>query len=50
MTMFVYYFLPETKNVPLEQMEKVWQEHRFWKIIVGEMSDRQYKGEMSYFP
>lgn len=46
MTMFVYYLLPETKSVPLEQMEKVWQEHWFWKRIVGEMSDRQLKGEV----
>ena len=40
MTMFVYYLLPETKNVPIEQMEQVWQEHWFWKNIVGEESDR----------
>lgn len=46
MTMFVYDFLPETKSVPLEQMEKVWQEHWFWKRIVGEVSDRQHKGEI----
>ncbi|KAI8564528.1 hypothetical protein RHMOL_Rhmol03G0188600 [Rhododendron molle] len=36
MTMFVYLFLPETKNVPIEKMDGVWREHWFWKRIVGE--------------
>ncbi|XP_057778547.1 hexose carrier protein HEX6 [Salvia miltiorrhiza] len=35
MTVFVYALLPETKNVPIEQMEKVWRHHWFWKRIVG---------------
>lgn len=35
MTVFVYILLPETKNVPIEQMEKVWRHHWFWKKIVG---------------
>ncbi|KAK7259754.1 hypothetical protein RIF29_25367 [Crotalaria pallida] len=39
MTVFVYYLLPETKNVPIEQMERVWREHRFWKMIVGDKSE-----------
>lgn len=30
MTIFVYYFLPETKNVPLEEMNRVWKAHWFW--------------------
>ncbi|EOY22819.1 hypothetical protein QUC31_007939 [Theobroma cacao] len=42
MTAFVYFFLPETKNVPIEQMEKVWREHWFWKRIVGEVDEKVY--------
>ncbi|CAN4092080.1 unnamed protein product [Withania somnifera] len=30
MTVFVYFFLPETKNVPIEEMVVVWKEHWFW--------------------
>ncbi|PIN04561.1 hypothetical protein CDL12_22903 [Handroanthus impetiginosus] len=29
MTGFVYFLLLETKNVPIEQMEKIWKEHWF---------------------
>ncbi|XP_057951949.1 hexose carrier protein HEX6 [Malania oleifera] len=36
MTGFVYLLLPETKNLPIEQVGKVWREHWFWKGIVGE--------------
>ncbi|KAG5558316.1 hypothetical protein RHGRI_008294 [Rhododendron griersonianum] len=35
MTVFVYLFLPETKNVPIELVDRVWREHWFWKRIVG---------------
>ncbi|KAA8539775.1 hypothetical protein F0562_026467 [Nyssa sinensis] len=36
MTVFVYLLLPETKNMPIEQMDIVWTEHWFWKRIVKE--------------
>ncbi|MQL85259.1 hypothetical protein Taro_017773 [Colocasia esculenta] len=36
MTGFVHLLLPETKNTPIEQMERVWAEHWFWKRVVGE--------------
>ncbi|XP_024192043.1 hexose carrier protein HEX6 [Rosa chinensis] len=39
MTLFVYFFLPETKNVPIEKMETVWVEHWFWRRIVGEFGE-----------
>uniref|UniRef100_A0A0D6QS57 Major facilitator superfamily (MFS) profile domain-containing protein n=1 Tax=Araucaria cunninghamii TaxID=56994 RepID=A0A0D6QS57_ARACU len=31
MTLFVYFFLPETKNVPLEEMHSLWKKHWFWR-------------------
>ncbi|EMS50017.1 Hexose carrier protein HEX6 [Triticum urartu] len=36
MTLFVFFFLPETKQLPMEQMEQVWRKHWFWKRIIGE--------------
>jgi MFS family permease len=34
MTLFVAFFLPETKGVPIEEMIYVWRQHWFWKNIV----------------
>jgi hypothetical protein len=31
MTAFVYWLLPETKNVPIEEMGIVWKQHWYWK-------------------
>ncbi|KAK6155906.1 hypothetical protein DH2020_010154 [Rehmannia glutinosa] len=39
MTVFVYFLLPETKNIPIEQMERIWREDWFWKRIVGDNED-----------
>ncbi|PON36600.1 Sugar/inositol transporter [Trema orientale] len=30
MTVFIFFFLPETKNVPIEEMNRVWKAHWFW--------------------
>ncbi|OMP01485.1 Sugar/inositol transporter [Corchorus olitorius] len=30
MTIFIQFFLPETKNVPIEKMNRVWKAHWFW--------------------
>ncbi|XP_072993625.1 hexose carrier protein HEX6-like [Typha latifolia] len=35
MTAFVHFLLPETKNLPIEKIAQVWEEHWFWKRIVG---------------
>ncbi|CAN4116416.1 unnamed protein product [Withania somnifera] len=36
MTLFVYFFLPETKNIPIEEMSHVWREHWYWKKFVDD--------------
>ena len=38
MSAFVYFLLPETKNVPIEHMYRAWSEHWFWKRFVGEVN------------
>ncbi|CAN6479844.1 unnamed protein product [Victoria cruziana] len=34
MTVFVAVFLPETRGVPLEAMERVWEKHWYWRRFV----------------
>ncbi|CAK9176789.1 unnamed protein product [Ilex paraguariensis] len=39
MTFFVYYFLPETKKIPIEEMSQVWQQHGYWKRFTTDVND-----------
>lgn len=47
MTIFVYFFLPETRNVPIEEMNRVWKAHWFWSkyipddAVIGGPSSKQ---------
>ena len=34
MTLYVIFFLPETKGVPLEEMQVLWSQHWFWGNFV----------------
>ncbi|KAF7841951.1 sugar carrier protein C-like [Senna tora] len=34
MSIFVFYFLPETKGIPIEEMGRVWKTHWFWASFV----------------
>lgn len=34
MTIFIFYFVPETKNVPIEEMNRVWKAHWFWHRFI----------------
>jgi len=36
MTVFIALFLPETKNVPIEEMVLVWKSHWFWGKFVAD--------------
>ncbi|POO03528.1 Sugar/inositol transporter [Trema orientale] len=46
MTIFVAFFMPETKNVPIEEMNRVWKAHWFWgkyipdDAVVGSGDDK----------
>lgn len=39
MSCFIFFLLPETKQVPIEEVYLLWQNHWFWKNIVGEKDE-----------
>lgn len=48
MSCFIFFLLPETKQVPIEEVYLLWQNHWFWKRIVRDEYESNAKpGEVS---
>ncbi|XP_042519817.1 sugar transport protein MST6-like [Macadamia integrifolia] len=41
MTVFIYFFLPETKGIPIEEMYQVWKSHWYWSKFVPEEEEEE---------
>ncbi|OWM90663.1 sugar transport protein MST6-like [Punica granatum] len=46
MTVFTYFFVPETKNVPIEEMNRVWKAHWFWGSFIPDDAPGLALGEV----
>ncbi|KAK7353073.1 hypothetical protein VNO80_18509 [Phaseolus coccineus] len=40
MTIFVIFFVPETKGIPMESMYTIWGKHWFWRRFVTEVTQQ----------
>ncbi|CAN4113834.1 unnamed protein product [Withania somnifera] len=40
MTLYVFFLLPETKGIPIEEVTRIWRSHWFWKKYVPEEETR----------
>jgi len=40
MTIFVIFFVPETKGIPMESMYTIWEKHWFWRRFVTEVTQQ----------
>uniref|UniRef100_A0A2P2Q5X8 Uncharacterized protein MANES_15G030700 n=1 Tax=Rhizophora mucronata TaxID=61149 RepID=A0A2P2Q5X8_RHIMU len=47
MSCFIFFLLPETKQIPIEEIYLLWQNHWFWKKIVGDGDQDGLNGKPS---
>ncbi|KAH6818195.1 sugar transporter 1 [Perilla frutescens var. frutescens] len=43
MTIFIFFLLPETKEIPIEDVATVWKSHSYWKRFVNQDDQSQKK-------
>ncbi|KAH0704358.1 hypothetical protein KY285_018636 [Solanum tuberosum] len=48
MTLFVYFYVPETKNIPIEEMSRVWREHCYWKNYMDDVDAQSSAKEVVF--
>ncbi|XP_057962474.1 sugar carrier protein C-like [Malania oleifera] len=41
MTIFIYMFLPETKGIPIEEMNEIWKRHWYWSRYFDKESEKE---------
>ena len=41
MTLYSIFLLPETKGVPIEEMQLMWRTHWFWRRVVTTKQERR---------
>ncbi|KMT00388.1 hypothetical protein BVRB_9g216930 [Beta vulgaris subsp. vulgaris] len=50
MSVFIYFFLPETKGMPIEEMSIVWKNHWFWGRFITHNDDDLKMAKMGQPP